>query len=120
MDDARMSEELPVIDAHHHLWQLSDRRARISLVNGVDAEILRPDLQRVNPFRRNRATNQRLCLLRLVHTLRVQVGKTQARGGEDSAPPEAAPSTPLQRVGRLSGGAQRAVSQACFLQQRRT
>jgi len=22
-DDARMSEELPVIDAHHHLWQLS-------------------------------------------------------------------------------------------------
>jgi predicted TIM-barrel fold metal-dependent hydrolase len=23
MDDARMSEELPIIDAHHHLWQLS-------------------------------------------------------------------------------------------------
>jgi predicted TIM-barrel fold metal-dependent hydrolase len=23
MDDARMSEELPIIDAHHHIWQLS-------------------------------------------------------------------------------------------------
>ena len=23
MDDARMNEDLPIIDAHHHLWQLS-------------------------------------------------------------------------------------------------